>query len=633
MRKKSVFFAFFLISFLQVIQAQDYSVSLIPEVLKENANSVIREFTREYELTGINTGIQKVRKAVTVLVKAGDDAAYLILRYDKNSTINIRQVVLYDKDGKKIKSVKQSEIGDYPAYDGSELFSEDRVKTYQPTSGEYPYTVEYIYEIKSKNLISYGSWRPYTDYNISAQNVRMTIKHPNNVLIRKKEINVNPSKTEYQGNINIDSWEIKNLKAIEEEPFNASLTERIPCVLLMPDSLIYDDYSGSARTWGDFGKWVYSLYKDKSILGETDKKMITDLAGSTSDTIEIIKKLYSYLQGHSRYIAVTMGLGGFQPYDAKTVAETGYGDCKALTNYMYSLLKAAGIKSFPALVSSGSYREKIHRDFPNFSQFDHVILSVPHQKDTIWLECTSQNIPFGFLGSFTDNRDALLLTENGGKFAHTTTYEKTNIRTCRSHAVLSTDGSAKWTSETRLQGLQYDNLSGILNQNHDEQKKFLYSNSALPSLQISDFSITNNKGMLPYAIIKESSLSKNYCSFSGKYMIMPLNLTNSQKAIQKMIRKRESDVLINRSFTDYDTLIYELPPSIRVETLPSGSSIESKFGSYSSTVTVNGNEIKYTRKLSIKEGYYKPEDYPELYEFILSVSKSDNLKTILTTKT
>jgi hypothetical protein len=631
MRKNYYVFALFLFSVLQSGKAQDYSVSLIPEELKQNAYSVIREFSRDYELTGINSGIQKVRKAVTVLSKEGDDNAFLFLRYDKNSVIYIRQIVIYDKNGKKIKSVKQSEVDDSPAYDGS-LFSDDRVKSYEPVNGEYPYTVEYIYEIKSKNMISYGSWRPYTNYNISAQNVSMTIKRPKDVLIHKKEINVNPSKTEYLGNIAVDSWEIHNLKAIEEEPFDVSLAERIPCVLLMPDALIYDDYNGSARTWIDFGKWVYSLYKDKSMLGDADANLVADLAANTRDTIEIIKRLYDYLQGHSRYIAVTMGLGGFQPFDAKTVAETGYGDCKALTNYMYSLLKAAGIKSFPALVSSGKYKEKIHRDFPNFSQFDHVILAVPVRKDTIWLECTSQNIPFGFLGSFTDNRDVLLLTENGGKFAHTTGYEKTNIRICKSRAVLSTDGSAKWISETRMEGLQYDNLSGVLNQNHDEQKKFLYSNSALPSLQISDFSIINNKGFSPYAIIKETSISKNYCSFSGKYLIMPLNLINSQKAIQKMIKKRESDVLINRSFTDYDTLCFEIPANIRIETLPAGSTIESKFGSYISTITANGNEIKYTRKLSINEGYYRPEDYPELYEFILSVSKSDNVKTILTIK-
>ena len=99
-----------------------------------------------------------------------------------------------------------------------------------------------------------------------------------------------------------------------------------------------------------------------------------------------------------------MDLGGLQPFDAKTVFETGCGDCKALSNYMFSLLKLIGVRSYPAIVSSGTYIEPIFLEFPNFQQFDHAILCVPHLKDTIWLECTNQKIPFGFLGDFTDDR-------------------------------------------------------------------------------------------------------------------------------------------------------------------------------------------------------------------------------------
>jgi len=39
-----------------------------------------------------------------------------------------------------------------------------------------------------------------------------------------------------------------------------------------------------------------------------------------------------------------------------------------------------------------------------------MILYVPIANQDIWLECTSQKRPFAEIGSFTDDRDALIIT-------------------------------------------------------------------------------------------------------------------------------------------------------------------------------------------------------------------------------
>jgi len=336
------------------------------------------------------------------------------------------------------------------------------------------------------------------------------------------------------------------------------------------------------------------------------------------------------MQDNTRYVFVKLGLGGYQPFDAKTVFETGYGDCKALSNYMHSLLKFIGVKSYPALVSSGRYIEPIFTDFPNFSQFDHVILCVP-LKDTIWLECTNQKIPFGFLGDFTDDRDVLLVTEKGGRFAHTRKYSAIdNQRTCTSHFVIDSTGKADCKSQTRVSGLQYDELSEFLQSTYEEQKKWLYKNSKIPSPQITGFSVNQNKNGLPSATINESLISKNYCSFTGKYIVIPLNLINVQNAVQRMLKPRLSEVLIGRSSVDYDTLIYQIPKNYKPESVPEGKSLSTVFGDYSCTISVKDNQISYIRKFSINQGRFKPSEYKNLYEFILAISKADNIKIIMT---
>ena len=617
----------------QIITAQLYSVASLPDSLKTNSNCVIREYTRADELKSVNTGIVRIKRVITVLTKEGDSNAELSVNYDKNSTVNIKEIVIYDGNGRKVKSVKQSDIKDYPAFGSSELYSENRIKYYDPDHAVYPYTVAYEFEIRKDNIISYGVWRPLSDYNMSVQHASFTFTHPADVKINIKEMNFPVKKQGASDSEIYHSWEVSNLKAIEEEPMDMSLAERIPGVFLMPARLIYDKYEGSANSWVEFGKWIYSLYLGRDQISETEKVKIDLLLKAVPDTLERIKALYKYMQERTRYVAVTLGIGGFQPFDAKTVFETGYGECKALSNYLYSLLKYSGIKSFPGLVAAGSYKVPIFTDFPNFLQFNHVILCIPFRKDTIWLECTNQKIPFGFLGDFTDDRDVLLIDEDGGKFAHTTRYEAgDNIRISNSEFLLDSTGTASCNTRTIMQGLQYDNIMGLLGSNYDEQKKWLYSNSTLPALQIKNFSIGESRKSIPSATINESSVSKNFCSFSGNNMILPLNLINVQKPLKKMLKPRKSEILISRSFTDWDTLVYKFPKSYSYETLPARTNINSAFGSFTTTVSGNGNEILYIRTLTIKEGRYKPSEYENLYNFILAISKADNTKIILSKK-
>lgn len=611
------------------IYAQDYSVSSIPAELRENADLVIRDYTREWIISDVNAGLEKTRKVITVLNKDGENSASLVLNYDKDMSADIKQITIYDPAGKKIKNVKLSEVEDQAAFGGSELFSDQRVKVYRPVIGSNVYTIEYVYEIKARNVISFGAWRPVNSYNTSVEKASFRFTKPAIVKVNSKELNIARKSYQSLGNNEGHLWEVTNMKAILQEPYSTNPLDLIPCVYLMPEVLRYDSYTGSAATWKDFGKWIYSLYEGRDALSDADKKFVTELAGQKPATEEMIKKLYTYVQEKTRYVAIMMGLGGFQPFDALTVSKTGYGDCKALTNYLCSLLKTAGITSYPALVSSGKYKEPIHREFPNFQQFDHVILCVPGKKDTTWLECTDQNIPFGFLGSFTDDRDVLLVTPEGGIFSHTPRYgENENVRVCRSEFNISPDGNAEGSMLISCRGLQYDNISDVLVSSYEDQKKYLLSSSMLPSVQISSFSIENNKETNPAAVIKKTVASKGLCTFSGNYMILPLNLVNVQKPIAKMMRKRSNDILISRSYLDYDTVVYTIPAYMKIQPLQ-GTTVVSKFGSYSSGVVFEGNKIIYTRKLLLKEGSYKPEDYNDLYDFILSVSKSDNLKIMI----
>jgi len=99
-----------------------------------------------------------------------------------------------------------------------------------------------------------------------------------------------------------------------------------------------------------------------------------------------------------------------------------------------------------------------------------------------------------------------------------------------------------------------------------------------------------------------------------------------------MLKLRQSDILINRSYIDSDTLVYNIPKNYQFESIPENINITSQFGNYSCVINGNANRIEFIRKFTLFEGRYKPSLYKNLYDFVLAISKADNTKILLTRK-
>lgn len=112
---------------------------------------------------------------------------------------------------------------------------------------------------------------------------------------------------------------------------------------------------------------------------------------------EKARLIYQYMQDKTRYISVQLGIGGFMPTKAEEVDRVGYGDCKALTNYTHALLNAVGVTSYHAIIYNDTQKVSFDPEFSSV-QGNHMILYLPLTDEEIWLECTSQKYPFGYIG-------------------------------------------------------------------------------------------------------------------------------------------------------------------------------------------------------------------------------------------
>ncbi len=365
------------------------------------------------------------------------------------------------------------------------------------------YTVEYEYIIEHKGSLFYPIWTPYFDfdYNIGVEKSQFTIVCPNDMDFRKKEVLIKyPVEVDKNEVSTSYSWQIDNLRPLDYEVFSPPKREIIPHIQFAPNSFEMDGYKGNMETWESFGNWLNLLNSERTELSEETEIKINELKSQTKDTVEMVKIIYEYMQSKTRYVSIQIGIGGWQPFEAEFVDEKGYGDCKALSNYTKALLEVAGIKSHYTIVGSGS---SPYEADPNFcaNTFNHAILCVPVKNDTIWLECTSQKAPFGYLGEFTDDRNVLIVTDKGGKLVRIKKYEQNdNIQTRIANVQILDDGNAKAIIRTDYKGLKYDEIIRAFYYSPDEQKQWIYSKTEISDFKLNNFSFTEDrKNFIPMA--------------------------------------------------------------------------------------------------------------------------------------
>jgi transglutaminase-like putative cysteine protease len=618
---------------IQPCKAHTYDANLIPDSMKTNANAVIREEIMEYLYITSQNNVLKIKQVITVLNKNGDNQAILEIGYDKFRKVNIINANIYKADGEPYRKIKTSEIKDNSGSVGYDLYSDSRYKYFAPMVSEYPYTVEYEYQINYSGSYYFPDWLAFHGYNVSIEKSEFKIQVIKNYQINYKEYNFNNSPDiTHEELTDTYIWKAENIKAVDNEPFSDEIFRYVKAVFTAPSEYTLAGYTGNMNSWKDFGLWFQKLNAGRDQLPQERVDELRTLISNISDDREKVKVLYKYLQQRTRYFFVAFGIGGLQPFEAATLDKVGYGDCKGLTNYMKALLNAAGITSFYTLVKSGDNFPQLISDFPSH-QFDHVILCVPLKNDTIWLECTSQISPFGFLGYFTSDRQVLLIKDDGGEIARTPVYSlEQNYQITYTTVNLSIEGNAVANITRKFGGLQFDNFHGELQLGAEDQKRWLYNYLKIPNYKIDKYNFRQENKDLPESILNISITANGYGSSSDKRIFLPLNMVNQSEYIPKKLKQRWGNIEKKISYIDIDSVTYNLPGGIDIEFLPEKKELKSRFGEYISLASVKDDKITYVRQIKMFKGNFPKETYEELIKFYREINLSDNSQAVLVKK-
>lgn len=612
----------------------NYAVKNIPAALLDKADAVIRLKRRQLEVKSKSRASYKAKFAVTIFKKEERGQGTLVIHYDKFGKLDDLEGCIYDAEGKVVKELEDEDIEDYPSSRGYTLYSDTRTKYAQLYHDQYPYTVEYSYEILLDGYINWPEWRTYSALE-AVELTQFEITMPEGLQLRYW-CNRDSLKPEiiHNGGQSIYKWEARNLPRLSKDAVGDEIEDIAGIVKVAPAEFSIDGYSGNMSSWKDFGLWYCNLCKNKDKLPGEAINDVQRIAGETKDTLSLVKRLYEYMQNRTRYVNVRLGIGGWQPFDASYVHERGYGDCKALSNYMVALLKQAGIKAYMVLIKSGRQERPMVSEFPS-NQFDHVIACVPLSKDTLWLECTSQIMPFGRSGAFTENRQALMITPEGGVLVNIPGREyQDNLQSRYTRVTINLNGSADAKSQISWRGdQQYDTRLSVFELSPEDRKKWIVNSVDIADARLVNFSFSGIESKDTLVSLTADFVIPRFSSASGSRMFFQPNIMDRRTTVPADVKERLTPLRFSYPYINIDTVTYAIPEGYTPESLPVEVHIKKPFGEYSSRAVFDGaSTITYYRSYIVKDYTIPADKYAEYRKYIQEIVKADRAQIVLVKK-
>lgn len=594
----------------------------IPDSLKENAVGIVLQNDEEIKIFNRNKITGKVTKFFAIIKEGECLLNKIFIPYDAFTAVDDIKILISDSNGKKIKSINQSKMLDHLA---TEYISDERVLYYDASYNKYPYFIRLEYKYTSKQTFDIPFYSSYIKDKISVlKSDFKVINFDKQNIVRINESNWGLPEIDTQNLFINYRWEFrnitpKNLKTIQEG-------NKKKYIDLNLESFQLDGVEGSFSTWQSFGEWMSELIKGTRELDQKSVNEVKEAVGLETDKRRIAESLYNYLQNNMRYISIQYGIGGYKPISALNVHKNKYGDCKGLSNYMKALLDLYGIESYYALVYAGDSIIALNEKYPE-NLFNHAIVVVPFEQDTVFLECTVKNNPFGYIGSFTGNRKVFLVDGNNSKIIMSTKYSYKDNRIENEFKIeFKKDSIPHIYLKQSLFGIgtEHFNLNFAKTlpdekfKNHILEKAF----KDIVNLKIVN-RIDNSKPVFPSFIYEMEFSSPKKILKAGNRYFLDTNIDQFPADIERSVASYKNNTFkIKTGYIICDNFIIKLNDGCKIEKVPESFNHHSSIGNLSFEIkSQSENTLVIKRSFEIIEGNYDTTIKDEIKDWCDNLTK------------
>jgi hypothetical protein len=573
-----------------------------------NAVVLLDEVT--FTVTEPDGYLEHYRRVVKILRSDGRDEANFSVNFRQKEKIVSLHAWSMDQAGREFE-VKEKDFAERGEVD-FELYSDIKLRTATAPAAEPGSVVAFESEVRRH------SWLNHFDLSfqesIPVHEARVILQFPQGWEYLAHWAGIAPVAPVREVGNSVE-WVLHDLPALEHEPMSPpwrALSARLGVAYLAPG-----ESARNAASWGALGQWYDQLAAGRRDATPELSEKAHQLTAGKMDFDDKLRALASFIQSDIRYVAIEIGVGGYQPHSARDVFRARYGDCKDKATLLSSMLHEAGIESNYLIISTD--RGTVHPDVPS-PNFNHMILAIALPADRAELyqavvttkkgkrylifDPTDTFTPLGDLRGELQDTYALLVADGRGELIHTALLDAgTNLLARTGHFALSADGvlAGKIVEDRSGDHAMMERMM-LANSNQQERAQRIERrlSRSLRGFTLEKPDIQQLDEIRQELVISLKLTDPGYGQMRGPLMLVRPRVMD-EKAFALERKPRLYPLQFERASRETDTFEIELPKEYAVEDVPDPVKIDAGFATYQSKVEVKGSTVRYRREYVRKD--------------------------------
>lgn len=583
------------------------------------------------------------RKAYKILRPGGSNKGIVAVYFDSDTQLTFLRGWGITPNNEEFEA-NEGEAIETAAFSES-LYGDTHYKVLQIPAAQTGSVIGYEYQQKQRHFVLQTIWS-FQD-EIPVRLARLTLELPSNWKYSaywRNHATVSPQPTGQ----NRWTWEVTDLDGIRSEP-QMPIWRSLAGLL----ALSFAPTNGvpatmSFSSWEQIGSWYTQLTNGRRETNAAIREKVRQIIGDTNDLQEQILRLASYVQHEIRYVAIEIGIGGYQPHAAQDVLASGYGDCKDKVTLLSTMLKEVGVNSYYVLLDND--RDYLTPDFPSLLEFNHVILAIRLPADArisdayaiidhpklgrlLFFDPTDNVTVLGYLPPSLQSNYGLLVEDSGGELVKLPLMPAATNRLLRlAKLTLDKSGTLKGTVEEVRTGPFATELRqrfASVTKNRRERIFQDLLSDLMDGAVLTHAAISNLKEPSTALILNYEFSVPAYAQRVGNLFIFRSCVLGQKSSNLLEAKPRKQPVEFPHASSEGDVVTIALPADYTVEEKPESVKYDYGFAAYKNETTIAEHTLTYNRVYESRDLKIPLERLDELKQFYRQIADDERAYTIM----